>query len=290
MEVTSVINSYSATGSVNAGANIVENPGNSTTSLGGARSWAHSPTVTYQPLTGQKFTSSLLRPIPPIAVFRMVQAGWPVPLVFKTVLRSINGIQNQSLGRAADPRMISLEQAMDRIQRSGAMDVRAEETKEGESVLIILRNRQVEGSILEDQRTVRGLLGLEAEASEFTIAFGSVPRDSSEIAILTRSMLEILLELAIGIDVPPADAAEGRVLIGQAPPGEPATEPLIHVRSGDAAPEDAFAAIPYRNRWFWIDDTDPVSKGRFTFLMILFSLAESGPATAGPLLTVSTGR
>jgi hypothetical protein len=29
---------------------------------------------------------------------------------------------------------------------------------------------------------------------------------------------------------------------------------LISVRSGDPPPADAYAAVPYRGHWFWIDD------------------------------------
>jgi hypothetical protein len=52
------------------------------------------------------------------------------------------------------------------------------------------------------------------------------------------------------------------------------------------APADACAAVPYNGYWYWIDDTDIASKRTFTFLMILFSLAETGQTTASPVVTV----
>jgi hypothetical protein len=51
-------------------------------------------------------------------------------------------------------------------------------------------------------------------------------------------------------------------------------------------PANAFAAIKNRSHWYWIDDRDRLSKGYFTFLMILFSLAETGAAPQAPLITV----
>jgi hypothetical protein len=60
----------------------------------------------------------------------------------------------------------------------------------------------------------------------------------------------------------------------------------VRIRFGNAAPEDAYAAVQYRGNWYWIDDRDSQSKSVFTFLMILFSLAETGQATAGPVVTV----
>jgi hypothetical protein len=44
--------------------------------------------------------------------------------------------------------------------------------------------------------------------------------------------------------------------------------------------------VPYKGHWYWIDDADVASKRIFTFLMILFSLAETGQSTAAPVVTV----
>ena len=47
-------------------------------------------------------------------------------------------------------------------------------------------------------------------------------------------------------------------------------------------------AVPYKGHWYWIDDNDVASKRTFTFLMILFSLAETGQSSAAPVVTVPT--
>ena len=104
--------------------------------------------------------------------------------------------------------------------------------------------------------------------------------------MVTRSMLEIILNLGLGIDLPAGHAASGRVLPGLRQAGEEAATPLVHIRSGAAAPDMAYAAVPYKGLWYWIDDTDIASKRTFTFLMILFSLAETGQAPAAPVVTV----
>jgi len=62
--------------------------------------------------------------------------------------------------------------------------------------------------------------------------------------------------------------------------------PLMNVRASDERPVDAFAAVQYRNRWFWIDDRDLGSKRMFRFLLMFSSLAESGALPQGPLLTI----
>ena len=68
--------------------------------------------------------------------------------------------------------------------------------------------------------------------------------------------------------------------------GQAAGRPLVHIRSGRGEPAQAYAAVPYKGHWYWIDETDVDSKRIFTFLMILFSLAETGQAPAAPVVTV----
>jgi hypothetical protein len=64
--------------------------------------------------------------------------------------------------------------------------------------------------------------------------------------------------------------------------------PLIRIHSGMSHPEDALVSIRYRNNWFWIDDTDLASKRMFSFLMMLFSLTETGDKSGAPIVTVPT--
>jgi hypothetical protein len=104
--------------------------------------------------------------------------------------------------------------------------------------------------------------------------------------MLTRSMMEIMLQLGVGIDLPAGDATSGRVLPGQWQPGDEQAKPLVRIRSAVEAPADAYAAVPYKGHWFWIEDTDIASKRTFTFLLILFSLAETGQSVTAPVVTV----
>jgi hypothetical protein len=46
------------------------------------RRWAESPTITYNPMAGEKFSESLLQPLSPVTIFSLVQAGWPIDNVF----------------------------------------------------------------------------------------------------------------------------------------------------------------------------------------------------------------
>ena len=63
---------------------------------------------------------------------------------------------------------------------------------------------------------------------------------------------------------------------------------LIAIHSGPKRPTDAHVAVRYRDLWFWIDDRDLNSKRMFAFVMLLFSLTETGGDQRAPIVTVPT--
>jgi len=112
------------------------------------------------------------------------------------------------------------------------------------------------------------------------------------MAIQSRSMMEILGELSAYIDVPDAHVAEQSATPAMVEEGAIAADipPLIRVKSGSEEPDDAFAAVHYRDHWFWIDHRDLKSKRVLSFLMFLFALAESGTPKQAPVVTIPVGQ
>lgn len=286
LEVASIINSHTVGGSANAQATFPSLVNPDVFQLGATGSWSNTPTVTYQPLIGDRFTRSLLEPIPPVSIFQLLQGGWPASLVFRTVVGSINGLRNASVGNAADPGFDELSERLTRIQRAGDIGLRVEARKGGNGAFAVIRRAESGTALSEDSRRVRELLGLPGDTNEFEITYGLVPREPRGVAVISRSMMEIMLQLGFGIDVPAAHAASGLVLPSQAEPGDAQTKPLVRIHSGKQAPTDPYASVSYKGYWYWIDDSDVASKRTFTFLMILFSLAETGQSAAAPIVTV----
>ena len=286
LDIASVINSYTLGGSVSGGASLEKAPTSDTFSLGAAGVWSNTPTVTYQPLMGERFTKSLLQPVAPAAVFQLMQGGLPPELVITTVVRSVNGLRNDSFGVGGDPGFRELVGALSRIQRAGSLGTRIEARKDGSALIMILRREIAGTQPLEDVRRVRDLLGLAEGLSEIEVVYGLAPRSGSEVAIVTRTMLGIIMELAMGVELPADQAASGRAVSGPRQAGDTPAAQHVRIQSGTAAPEDAYAAVPYKGHWYWIADNDTASKSTFTFLMILFSLAETGGASVAPVVTV----
>jgi hypothetical protein len=109
--------------------------------------------------------------------------------------------------------------------------------------------------------------------------------------MLTRSMMQIMTALATQVTVPPRHAAEGRTLPTIAGSENFNEDPaqFIKINSGTEKPGNAYTAVKYRAHWFWVDDRDFKSKRAFAFLMILFSLTESGGQKDLPLVTIPAG-
>jgi hypothetical protein len=150
---------------------------------------------------------------------------------------------------------------------------------------------RVDSDLESDVVTVRQSLGLDPAAREFRIAYGAIAADDREIAILSRSMLEIIVDLGSYIEVPPADVESKRVNATMPLTNADGSEivPLIRISSSKDRPSDSFIAIPYRGHWFWIDDRDIRSKAVFTFLMFVFSLTETQGNEGAPIVTIPAG-
>ena len=110
-----------------------------------------------------------------------------------------------------------------------------------------------------------------------------------EVALLTRSITEILTDISSTVEVPAEHVAEKRVPPTMESEGEGVKGPLIRILCSREKPGDDFAAVPYRDRWFWIDDRDYQSKKLFSFLMFVMTLTETGGKEGAPIVTISAG-
>ena len=291
MDVTSVINLTGIQNTVNASAGWSFPPSANSQSIGGSTTWGEKPTITYAPISGDKFTKSLLTPIPPISFVSMMQAGWPVRFLFTLCIKSVNDLDNRTyapaFARKEDSDYRRLIDLLETIQKSGAVGSRIEKKDKQESVVLFFR-RKADRNIDPELSEAGRLLGLKPGMAEFKVIYGNAPMQEGEIAILTRSVMDIILELSAQIEVPPEQASEGRTYATSSEIGEGKDQrpPFIRVRCTKEKPSDSFVAIHYRNHWFWIDDRDRPSKSIFSFMMILLSLIETGPPPQAPLVTV----
>jgi len=253
------------------------------------------PTVIYTPLTGVDFLQKLMTPIPPSAVLFVLQAGYDAAILMPIMLDSINGINNQSRRgiekrrpASPDPRFNRVAQLIRGLQLSKALQVRIERPKDGNETDLVTFATTKDPQAESERQALRSLLGLNPRLQRFRVYYGGYSGKDDEIAMMTRSMLEVMLELAHGVRVPESDVTEGRAAPGQAEGQAGDTEGTtdVNILSGNGAPSDASIAVQYNGHWFWIADTDFRSKSIFGTVMMLFSISDIGAKANGTIVTI----
>jgi len=305
LDVSTVISSYQLQSEVSFGREIFPNAAVDTNrSFGLTGIYTDRPTISYAPLTGEKFVNSLLRPISPQAIFAMILSGHQADFILRATVRAINDVYNHSASparaRREDPVFSQVIAALRRIQQAGALGMRIEARPlavqggrgdrpvTADTAWLFFRER-ADAETAEDIAFVWKALGIDPGVRELRLGFGALRTSGSEIALLTRSIMEILVELSSGVEVPAQHLAEGRARPLQREHGDSGAKnsyPVARVLAGEGPPADAYVAVRYRNHWFWIDDRDLASKRAFSFLKIFSSIAETGVVPQQPVLTI----
>src|SRR6266545_925418 len=294
LDVASVITQTGVQGTLGLSGSWWQNPFFSSAGVSAAGTYGEKPTVTYLPMSGEKFARSLMTPIPPAAILNFLQAGYPADIVMRLTVHTINGIHSRFgygvRSREADPEFYPLVEKLRNIQQSGEIGLRVKKIGNQAETLIVF-SKKPNPAIQAERAEVRKLLGLDPQTDEFNVVYGSVAANDKEIALLTRSLLEILTDLSSYIDVPAANVEQKRTFPSPAPElvnGAPVPG-LIRILSSPQKPDDAFAAVPYSQDWYWIDDKDFASKRLFSFIMFLFTLTDTGDKQGAPIVTIPAG-
>ena len=247
------------------------------------------PTISYAPQTGSQFIRNLTVPINPGSVLFLLQSGYPADVVLPLTVDSINGVKNRSVSggqlRREDPEFNRIVQAIRKGQVSGHVGIRVEHEKDKrDSVAFFFHDKNIDPELAKELAGVRKALQLSLDEKEFRVTFGPAAASPNEIAILSRSVIRVLSELATFVEVPVEHLANGI-----APPlGEQQgdAEPPLRVLSGAERPCDPFVAVCYEGRWFWIEKSDFRSKRTMGYLLVLLALADTGAKEGLPVITI----
>jgi hypothetical protein len=309
LDVEQVASQYSfeATGAAKALIRTPFSGDNDQAELALTGKYSERPTVLYRPLRGTKFMKSILSPIPPDALFALIHTGWPADRMIETFVHSINGVGNVHIeygriNRATEGfgrfvRLLSV------LQKENALvvDITVDEEKpvagaKGPRVDRITKTTLgFRPDLMNEEEkielaNVKDLLGLNPGTNTYEVVWNNLSTSPDKIAFKTRSLIQVMASLAAYVEVAPEDEKEGRVvpLIAKPRGDLSGLVPLMRIRSGKKPPNDPFIIVRYRDRWFWIDDTDVNSKRTMIYLSLLLSIGET-EGGSGASVVITTG-
>jgi len=264
--------------------------------------YEENPTISYAPLSGEDFARRMLAPLSGGDLLLLSGASRHPGRIFNLAVSRINELRNPLL--AGEPPSRDYRRFLEiyeRLREEGVLEY--VEAPEAGAKAKAKAEREVEyfwdihgyaDSHGDEVRELLDLLGLEVKADGSPIllpVIEAVGSSTSAIHLRIRSAYQMLELLGNGIEIPAAHLEAG--IVAEEPVIWPGERPFLRVRSSEthwwtSRPEDASIAVRYRDRWFYVADTDTESKRTFWFLRTMIGMRLAGPGAnqAAPILTV----
>ncbi len=300
LKVGSVTASLKFTGSAGINTNIDLGPGRNAISPNLGFGYTDSPTISYQPLTGEDLFKSVLTNVPLGKLFVLSSTGWSVNQIFSLCVDEINGVGNALRASGLTPKLAPTYQKYERIlvllktlQDEGNLKIGLSSKKEGAWLIKFVETSQ-NRTIIEKLVT---LLGLPQSSRLVNINnIGYLDLDGQEnndsLTIYTRSISSMLFYLSHNVQVPKEHIEDGLVTVTKTAEGQlfdwnqtPAGK-LFRVKSSSSYPDNAFLAVSYHDYWYYIEENDLQSKSTFMLLMQLFDHQSGRSKSTNPVLTI----
>jgi hypothetical protein len=293
VDVASIVSGYSLQTGVSVNGTLSsENAIQGNYLAAGAQAiYTDRPTITYVPLTGQKFLRQLVTPIDPKNIFFLIQAGYAADFVLALTVESLNGVRNRStVGgtiREADPGFVRALELLREVQAAGAFGMRVQEDKaKASTALIFFRRDDVPSDILEKAAEIRRLLKLVPDQQQFVLSYSPLRGGEKELAVNSRSMIQIMAAFASFVDVPQPHLKDHSAAPGLENPAQEKPKDKVRIYCGKDKPGNAFTAVRYRDYWFWVDQSDWQTKRALGAVIFFFTLGESPADEKLPLVTI----
>ena len=290
--VNQILAGYSVQGTFSVGTDLLSGGSLRLTddaNLGVGGTFTNNPTVTYAPITGAAFARTFLQPLAPADLFGLMVSSAPAELVLGLGLHSFGPYNNEraTVGTQlpADPGFIEVLDLLLQLQRAGRLPIDLSTRSADRFATIRIGHGATDAA---PEQRLRRLLSLPDDRETFDVIYSLGAAGPGQIPIRTRSLLEMLNQLAADVEVPADDLRDGRA--GPGDEGLKTTSlPRLHVRHSFLKPGDAFAAVSYDDDWFWVANADYASKRVFSVVLLLLSLSDSSRPAQGPLITIPAG-
>jgi hypothetical protein len=290
VDVGTIVSGYSLETTLNGSLGFGNSfTGGNVQGVGAQGKFTDRPTITYMPKTGNDYLRSIIEPVSPKSLLALIQAGYSSELLFTWTVEAINGVHNWSATarntRSADPEFFEFVALMQELQNLGAVGFELKSNPEtGQSIIFVLNKEGLAESTLQKSQRVSEIIGLEPGMDRYQVIYAPFRSSSETLSIQTRSVLQMLTAMAGFIDVP--EELASFALTGY-DLSQTSRRPF-RVLSGPKRPKQSFAQIKYKDYWFWIENTDLLSKGVFTLMLFITTLTNQSGDQRAPVLTIPT--
>lgn len=257
------------------------------------------PTITYQPLQGEKFVKNILEQISLDVLLLLNNSGWSVERILRLCIQDINGIQNAPGASGPTPDyapeykdFLTVAELMRTLQMRNLTNLEYELIDGNSTLIYSLAEEALE--LPETQKLVK-MLRLTPKKTKYPIRMNDIDHNPNLIRVRTRSVMGLLYYLSQSVEVPQEDVTKGKLTTTKYADGRPfywreLFSNLFIIKSGSEKPSDAFVSIKYRGSWFYIDDTDVESKRSYSLFSQIFAIQAGKLKVESPILTLPIGR
>ena len=152
------------------------------------------------------------------------------------------------------------------------------------TIIFRLKKEGLADSTIEKSNRVGEIIGLDPNRDEFRVIYAPFKSSPDTLAIQTRSVIQMLSAMAGFIDVPAEKAAFA--LPGYDFSGT--SQRPFRVYSSEDEPDESFAQVKYEGFWYWIENSDLLSKRVFTLMLFMTTLTNQAKDANAPVLTIPT--
>ncbi|WP_133129706.1 hypothetical protein [Legionella yabuuchiae] len=250
--------------------------------------YSDNPIISYTPLDDQIFHARFLSALNLRQIGLLLESSWSIERVFQVTIQQAGAVTNAT--SAARPtsryvpryqRFINMVYVLRRLQLKDAFVTTYTNKDERETLTLNLNQNAI---LTEHEKKILNQAGVKLYHNKIMFTNYEGPHATP---VITRSVLGIFNYLSKGVLIPPNDAENGIVTITRYPNGksfdwQKVLEGVITIKHCEKQPTHAMVAIPYLNRWYYIDDRDAYSKQTLMMLTNIIGLI-SGPVPSSPV-------
>ena len=269
--------------------------------LGGELSWQNQPTIQYTPLEGKDFATQLLHPIDLHTIQQLVLSGWDIALVFRLAVQSFDQFLNAPEASGPIPeyeprykKFFEVTELFRYFQKRSLLQLGVKTVCQGEGKKMEVLQIAFPDKGKESEKLQSLLSSVEKQngTCALHLEFGFNARGS--VGIMPRSILSCMYYLSNAIHVPLEHVYAGKVAMTRGEEGKmfdwiDVLGELIGIHWSAWEPKNAYVSMQYRGVWFYIDDSDLISKRTFLLLLQMYNLQSQETKGEPPVLTLPLG-